>query len=137
MFDRVWRNLHEYANANRQAVMAKFIMLERNSNIEEIAAFIAQCRTAGIGRVRLSKDTQTPATQHILEMSATLIFLAMKEELESDFLPFVFGKANCMWMMHYVHKLVAKEKGAVDHSRLWKLNHMVFNYLRMCYPINT
>lgn len=136
-FATVWRNLEKYAKANGQAVTAKFIMLDENLREKEVAAFIGQCRAAGIGRMRISRDTQKPLPENAVRLAAFMIHLALKEGVEIDIIPSVFGPGGCLRMMHLVHQLIAKQESSVDFSQLFRLSHTVFGYLRFNSALNS
>ncbi len=136
-FATVWRNLAEYAKANGQAVTVKFIMLDKNMSEEEVTSFVGQCQAAGITKIRISRDTQRPMPEYAVKLSAFMIHLALKERVEIDIIPGVFGPGGCVRMMHLVHQLIAKQESSVDFSQLFRLSHTVFGYLRFNSALNS
>jgi pyruvate-formate lyase-activating enzyme len=135
-FATVWRNLAEYAKANSRAVTVKFILLEENMSREEVAAFIGQCRAGEITRIRISRDTQRPLPKRGVGLSANMIHLALKENMDVDISPGIFGPGDCARMMYYVHQLIVENRSSVDFSRLFKLSHMFFEYLKFNSALN-
>jgi sulfatase maturation enzyme AslB (radical SAM superfamily) len=79
-FERVWGNLERYVEAGE--VYAKYIMMEENSDQEEIDLFVLRCKTSGIEHIRLDIDERLLSSgsvpEKVLRAAAYLIFIARK-----------------------------------------------------------
>lgn len=88
-YDAVWENLGKYAQINRDAVVAKYILMDESATEIEVLAFVSMCKLKGIGKISISRDIRkyrgllSPEQQDMPKWMYQIIVLMMAEAVNN------------------------------------------------------